>query len=207
MFLSLTSAELTGMIPTELGQLRALEGLWIYMNKLVGSIPAELGNLTDLKWLSLQSNQLSFQIPPALGQLSGLLELELGANQFTGQVPTALDLFPSLQLLQLENNNLLGRVSTALCTSVVSGHLELSVDCNEVVCSCGCTCGTTPPPVFPSNSYTTTNKVTTSPTDSTIPVTSSQRNSFQYFRTVTAAPGGYYSGNRVSSTGGRGWRN
>jgi hypothetical protein len=199
------------MIPTELGQLRALEGLWLYMNKLVGSIPAEFGNLTGLKWLSLESNQLSFQIPPALGQLSGLLELELGSNQFTGEVPTALDLLPGLQLLQLENNNLVGTVSATVCTSVTSGRLEVSVDCGEVACSCGCTCGTTPPPAFPSASYTASNKVATyqtgSPipvqTDSPIAVTSLQRSGFQYTRPVSLASGGYYSGNRASRTGGR----
>jgi hypothetical protein len=83
-FSVVVSCRTTGMIPTEFGQLLALEGLWLYMNKLVGSIPAQLGNLTGMKWLSFQGNQLSFQIPPSLGLLSGCSNWSL--DQISSQV-------------------------------------------------------------------------------------------------------------------------
>ena len=140
--------ELTGPIPTELAMLNELEGLWLYMNALNGPIPPELGSLESLKWLSLQGNQLSGPIPEALGNLAGILEIELGSNKLTGSIPISLDNLTEIQLLQLESNGLQGTVSAALCASVSGEQLELSVDCNEVTCTCGCACDGTPPPVF-----------------------------------------------------------
>jgi leucine-rich repeat protein SHOC2 len=43
-------------VPAELGQLAALEGLYLYDNRLTGSVPAALGQLAALKELGLHNN-------------------------------------------------------------------------------------------------------------------------------------------------------
>ena len=58
--------------------------------QLSGPIPSELGNLDNLEWLILDSNQLSGSIPSELGNLDNLRALSLGNNQFSGCVPVKM---------------------------------------------------------------------------------------------------------------------
>ena len=88
--LDLRNNQLSGSIPSELGNLDNLVGLWLNGNQLSGSIPSELGNLANLQELVLDSNQLSGPIPSELGNLANLQELELRDNQFSGCVPVKL---------------------------------------------------------------------------------------------------------------------
>ena len=69
-------------------------------NQLSGPIPSALGNLTNLERLNLWGNQLSGPIPSELGNLANLRALSLGNNQFSGCVPVKLfdNIVPSLGL-------------------------------------------------------------------------------------------------------------
>ena len=64
--------------------------LSLYYNQLSGAIPPELGNLTALQYLYLSGNQLSGAIPPEIGNLTALTWLYLDHNPFSGEVPTVL---------------------------------------------------------------------------------------------------------------------
>ena len=55
--------------------------------QLSGPIPSELGNLANLERLCLRDNQLSGSIPSELANLDNLIALSLGNNQFSGCVP------------------------------------------------------------------------------------------------------------------------
>ena len=88
--LDLRDNQLSGSIPSELGNLANLERLTLYDNELSGSIPSQLGNLAYLQALGLGSNQLSGSIPSQLGNLAYLQALELRDNQFSGCVPVKL---------------------------------------------------------------------------------------------------------------------
>ena len=81
---------MTGEIPTELGNLANLQGLYLWGNQLTGEIPAELGNLANLQQLDLSGNQLTGEIPKELGNLANLLGLYLSENQLTGCIPYGL---------------------------------------------------------------------------------------------------------------------
>ena len=106
--LLLTRNQLTGTIPTWLGNLANLEELYLWENELTGTIPSELDSLSNLELLSLSSNQLTGEIPPELGSLSNLVELSLWENELTGTIPSELGNLSSLELLSLSSNQLTG---------------------------------------------------------------------------------------------------
>ncbi len=71
--LNIVFNNLTGSMPSELGNLTGLARLYIYNNQnLTGNIPPELGSLTGLQRLYLYNNHLTGSIPPELGSLINL---------------------------------------------------------------------------------------------------------------------------------------
>ncbi|NEP78165.1 MAG: DUF4347 domain-containing protein [Okeania sp. SIO3B3] len=112
--LNLSSNQLTGEIPEQLGNLSSLQTLLLYSNQLSGEIPSELGNLSNLQRLELYSNQLTGEIPEQLGNLSNLQRLELYNNQLTGEIPEQLGNLSNLQDLILFNNQLTGEIPEQL---------------------------------------------------------------------------------------------
>ena len=106
--------QLSGSIPSQLGNLTQLTNLSLHYNQLSGSIPAELGNLTQLTNLSLGGNQLSGSIPPELGNLTQLTNLNLGFNQLSGSIPAELGNLTLLTKLSLGDNQLSGSIPPQL---------------------------------------------------------------------------------------------
>ena len=66
-FLLLQGNNLTGALPTELGDLSQIMQLELPINHLSGNIPPSLGNLTMVNRLNFFDNNLSGQIPGELG--------------------------------------------------------------------------------------------------------------------------------------------
>ena len=112
--LLLDGNQLSGSIPSELGNLANLEWLWLDGNQLSGSIPSELGNLPNLEWLWLAGNQLSGSIPSELGNLANLQTLDLAGNQLSGSIPSELGNLANLQTLDLAGNQLSGSIPPEL---------------------------------------------------------------------------------------------
>ena len=112
--LLLQGNNLTGTIPTELGNLTNLTHLYLYNNELTGTIPAELGALTVLTELLLNGNNLTGTIPTELGNLTNLITLNLFDNELTGTIPAELGALTVLRGLHLNGNNLTGTISTEL---------------------------------------------------------------------------------------------
>ncbi|CAN6237173.1 unnamed protein product [Urochloa humidicola] len=88
---------LTGVIPKEIGQLKALLSLNLSFNKLSGEIPQTICNLTNLEVLDLSSNQLTGAIPTTLNNLHFLSEFNISNNDLEGPIPTIgqLSTFPN----------------------------------------------------------------------------------------------------------------
>ncbi|KAL8472134.1 hypothetical protein ACS0TY_029377 [Phlomoides rotata] len=59
-------------------------------NNLSGEIPSSLGNLNRLTFLILSQNNLTGQIPESLERLSHLVNLQLGSNNLSGKIPEKL---------------------------------------------------------------------------------------------------------------------
>ena len=112
--LKLTSNAITGSIPREISKASSLSILVLAGNKLAGAIPAEMGQMGSLTDLELHSNSLNGAIPPELGKLYNLTILYLHNNQLTGKIPSELgDLF-NLQKLYLNSNSLSGAIPVEL---------------------------------------------------------------------------------------------
>jgi len=99
-----------GSIPSTLGNLKSLYGLYLGSNKLEGRIPTELGNLSKLSTLSLFNNSLAGPIPSTFGQLMNLQLLYLDSNDLEGSIPTEIGNLTKLQELSLFNNLLTGSI-------------------------------------------------------------------------------------------------
>jgi Leucine-rich repeat (LRR) protein len=124
-YMNLSHNKLSGSIPTELSNLTQLGALKLKDNQLSGSIPAELGNLTNLLWLGLEVNQLSGSIPPELGNLTNLEDMDLNDNQLSGSIPAELGNLTNLLWLGLDVNRLSGSIPAELGDLTRINHLDL----------------------------------------------------------------------------------
>ena len=64
--------------------------LYLHNNQLTGSIPSEIGNLTNLTYLNLGNNQLTGSIPSEIGNLTNLTSLIFSGNQLTVGIPESI---------------------------------------------------------------------------------------------------------------------
>ncbi|GJX09323.1 leucine-rich repeat protein [Tanacetum coccineum] len=128
--LSLSSNELTGLIPESLGRLRLLEELDLSDNQLTGPIPKFIGKLTTL---DLSSNHLNGSIPESFGSLTSLKYLDLSVNELTGPIPTSLGRLVSLQLFSVYSNSLSGTVPVSIGRFTKLRYLDISKNSLEGV--------------------------------------------------------------------------
>jgi len=70
--------DLTGVIPSELGQTNGLKQLTIGDNKLNGTIPTQIGSIATLEQLDIGGNDLNGTIPTQIGSLSNLTVFSVG---------------------------------------------------------------------------------------------------------------------------------
>uniref|UniRef100_A0A0D9YMJ3 Uncharacterized protein n=1 Tax=Oryza glumipatula TaxID=40148 RepID=A0A0D9YMJ3_9ORYZ len=78
----------TGVIPPEIGRLKALDMLDLSFNSFFGEIPQAICNLTNLEMLDLSSNNLMGAIPLELNKLNFLSAFNVSNNDLEGPIPT-----------------------------------------------------------------------------------------------------------------------
>lgn len=81
--LDLSFNDLSGALPSQIGNLRNLKILNASNNKMTG-VPAEIGQLANLEVLDLSNNQLT-GLPNELANLKNLKTLNLSGNQYSEQ--------------------------------------------------------------------------------------------------------------------------
>ena len=104
--LQLAYNNLSGPIPSGLGNLSNLKVLTLVGNGLSGPIPESLGNLQNLVFLRLEES-FSEPIPESLGNLQNLKTLVLGKN-LSGPIPESLGNLTKLEYLVLGTTNNVG---------------------------------------------------------------------------------------------------
>ncbi|KAJ4838298.1 hypothetical protein Tsubulata_027844 [Turnera subulata] len=106
--LFLSHNNFTGPIPT-FGTLSHLGLLDLSDNQLSGEIPSSLGNLVHIRFIFLNNNLLSGTIPPALGNCTDLSKLDLSHNRLTGSIPPEISGWHDISIfLNLSHNHLEG---------------------------------------------------------------------------------------------------
>lgn len=122
--IDLSSSNLCGEIPSDIGKLTNLKYLYLQNNSISGEIPESIGNLKSLKYLYLQNNELSGKIPESIGNLKNLSSLYLYINNLDGEIPESIFNIPTLKRLDLKYNSLSGNISNNI------GNLNNLVDCS-----------------------------------------------------------------------------
>ncbi|KAL1207592.1 Receptor like protein 21 [Cardamine amara subsp. amara] len=90
------------------GILDYMYGMDLSSNELSGVIPTELGNLPKVKVLNLSHNFLSSSIPSSFSNLKDIESLDLSYNMLNGSIPYQLTSLTSLEVFDVSHNNLSG---------------------------------------------------------------------------------------------------
>jgi len=138
----LSNNKLSGTIPSEIALLSQLDWITLRGNILSGSIPTELPLLPSLTWLDLAENNLVGEIPIEIGNLNDTLRiLQLESNDLTGLIPFEMNRLTNVEIVLLHDNMFTGNVPVGLCYFQRIGKIDsISIDCEEVECSCRCDC-------------------------------------------------------------------
>ncbi|CAI9762764.1 unnamed protein product [Fraxinus pennsylvanica] len=115
--------DLTGSLPTTIGNMTKLSNLFLVGCGFSGPIPSSIGSLQELVFLSLNSNRFSGSIPPSIGLLSKLFWLDLADNKLSGTIPvsegttTGLDKLVHTKHFHFRKNQLSGEIPSQLFNS------------------------------------------------------------------------------------------
>ncbi|CAL2253882.1 unnamed protein product [Prunus armeniaca] len=88
----LSNNNISGDIPTKIGQLQLLQELYLDSNNFSGVIPDQISNLKNLEVLNLSMNLLSGIIPSSLASLNFLREFNTSYNNLEGPIPIGTQL-------------------------------------------------------------------------------------------------------------------
>ncbi|XP_010270460.1 PREDICTED: LRR receptor-like serine/threonine-protein kinase ERECTA [Nelumbo nucifera] len=90
--------------------LRYMTGIDLSMNQLTGQIPTEIGDLRELHSLNLSNNFLAGHIPESFQNLEQLESLDLSHNKLEGRIPHQITKLNFLSTFSVAFNNLSGRI-------------------------------------------------------------------------------------------------
>ena len=94
------------------------------MNQLTGNIPTGIGNLTTLKYLSINNNQFSGSVPVEIGDLVNLESLLLNNNNFAGAIPAQITNLLQLKYFSISNNLLIDLPGLSSLTALENLEIE-----------------------------------------------------------------------------------
>jgi hypothetical protein len=126
-------------------QMPKIYELWIDDNPdITGSIPTSIGQATSLVSLSASNNDLSGPIPTQLGQLTDMIQMWLYDNQLTGTIPTELGNLIKMKILNLQKNELQGPMPSNVCArrrpfgrlEELEADCDGPITCDEECCTC-----------------------------------------------------------------------
>jgi len=121
--LYLSHNNLSGSIPSSLGNCSFLWSLLLASNNLQNSIPWSLSRIPHLQELDLTYNNLSGTVPVSLYNISTLTYLGMGTNGLVGDIPETFGYtLPNIQTFIAQENKFQGRIPTSIANAT---NLEL----------------------------------------------------------------------------------
>ncbi|XP_010491273.1 PREDICTED: polygalacturonase inhibitor 2 [Camelina sativa] len=109
--LFIQDGEISGQIPSEVGDLPYLESLiFRKLTNLTGHIQPTIAKLKKLTFLRLSWTNLTGPVPEFLTQLKNLEYIDLSFNDLSGSIPSSLSSLPKLEYLELSRNKLTGPI-------------------------------------------------------------------------------------------------
>ncbi|KAI5331847.1 hypothetical protein L3X38_021973 [Prunus dulcis] len=121
-FLVLSVNNLSGPIPSYLGNIVTLQALALESNLFSGTIPPELGKLINMEILYLRANNLTGELPVSLTNMTKLRTLWIGSNNFTGKIPNYFLSWKELEMLEMQGSGLEGPILLRVSISDLSGE-------------------------------------------------------------------------------------
>ncbi|CAJ2646903.1 unnamed protein product [Trifolium pratense] len=127
--LQISTNNLTGRIPSFIGNLSSLTYLSMAINHLEGNIPQEMCSLKNLTFMQLGENRLNVTFPSCLYNMSSLTTIAVALNDFNGPLPPNMfNTLSNLQQLYIGGNQLSGKIPISIANASVLQILELSVN-------------------------------------------------------------------------------
>ena len=112
--LDLGDNQISGTIPSNLGELTSLTNLSLFTNRLTGSVPS-LSGLSNLKELSLSGNGFVGTIPGTWGKLSHLEFVNLDqVMELRGTIPSSFSMLTRLKSLRLDDTWVEGSITDVI---------------------------------------------------------------------------------------------
>ena len=102
--LNISSNNMRGNVPSELGELKGLEYLIMDTYLLTGKIRVEIVKLQLLKTLQLSNNTFFGTIHPEIRFLENVRYLDLGDNRMSGYTRTQIGILDKMERMALANN-------------------------------------------------------------------------------------------------------
>ncbi|CAI9112014.1 OLC1v1012377C1 [Oldenlandia corymbosa var. corymbosa] len=102
-YLQLSGNQLSGIVPTEIGNMHNFSMLHLGMNGFYGQLPSQIGQM-GLVVLNLTRNNFSGEIPTEIGGIKCLLNLDFSYNNFSGDFPASLNNLTDLTKFNISYN-------------------------------------------------------------------------------------------------------
>ncbi|QCD80837.1 probable LRR receptor-like serine/threonine-protein kinase At1g74360 [Vigna unguiculata] len=102
-YIQLSSNQLSGEIPPEIGSMVNFSMMHLGFNNLSGKLPREMGSISMVV-LNITRNEFSGEIPQELGNMKCLMNLDLSYNNFSGMFPTNLNKLTELNKFNISYN-------------------------------------------------------------------------------------------------------
>ncbi|CAL5436304.1 unnamed protein product [Camellia sinensis] len=107
--LSVAQNFLAGPLPSEVSYMKNIGLFHASRNQLSGNIPSTLGDCLVLEFLNMEGNHFEGTIPPSFKQLRGLQMLDLSHNSLSGKIPSFLvpseGVFSNISAFSITGNN------------------------------------------------------------------------------------------------------
>ena len=112
--LELGDNQISGSIPSNLGEMKSLKYLSLFTNRLTGSLPS-LSGLSNLQELNLSVNDFVGTIPGSWGALSHLEHIDLvQVTDLSGTIPSSFSSLTSLKWLRFDDTSVEGSIADVI---------------------------------------------------------------------------------------------